>query len=168
MRYWCISTSPGNWEICRKNLVWGMDYGYYVTLKKFIRAGDKAVVYAGNGRFVAAIEFVGECFYDERDLGWTKNRKPYLCPYRIKFRIICESKQPPKIKSSIDPDKENKNKARWNENGFNLIDDIVFITDKGRGLRGGARWNIFFQASIINISEEDFNTIKAAIESSRS
>lgn len=39
----------------------------------------------------------------------------------------------------------------------NLIDDILFIADKGR------TWNQYLQVSIISITEEDFNTISKAI-----
>ena len=68
---------------------------------------------------------------------------------------IYESKNPPKISFSTD---EEDNKAQWNR--ANLIDDIVFIADKGR------TWNQYVQVSIIRLTEEDFNTIsKAIIES---
>ena len=55
MRYWCISTTPENWKICRSNNIWGMDAGYFVTLEKFLKAGDKAVVYSEK-KFVSVIE----------------------------------------------------------------------------------------------------------------
>jgi len=127
MRYWCISTSAENWKICRKNSVWGMDARYFVTLEKFLKAGDKAVVYIHGGRFVAVVKFVGEHFYSEKDIGWTKGKNKFLFPYRIKFKVIHESKNPPKISFSTE---EIKNKAQWNRP--NLIDDITFIADKGK------------------------------------
>jgi len=43
-RCWCISTSPENWEIYKKNNVWGMDARYYVTIKKFLKEKDQAIV----------------------------------------------------------------------------------------------------------------------------
>jgi predicted RNA-binding protein len=152
MRYWCISTSAENWKICRDNKVWGMDARYFVTLEKFLKAGDKAVVYVHGGRFVAIVEFVGDWFYSEEDIGWTKGKNRYLFPYRIKFRIIHESKNPPMISFSTE---EIGNKAQ--HNNPNLIDDITFIADKGR------TWNQYLQVSIIRITEEDFNTICKAI-----
>jgi len=152
MRYWCISTSAKNWEICKKYGIWGMDARYFVTLKKFLKAGDKAVVYTHGGKFVAVIEFIGKYFYSEEDLGWTKGRNKYLFPYRIKFKIIHESKNPPRISFSTE---ENDNRAKWIKP--NLIDDIVFIADKGK------TWNQYLQVSIISITEEDFNTICNAI-----
>jgi len=152
MRYWCISTSADNWEICKKNCVWGMDARYFVTLEKFLRAGDKAVVYTHGGKFVAVIEFVGEYFYDEEDLGWKKAGRPYLFPYRIGFRTVHLSKNPPQISFSTE---EKGNKANWSRPNF--IDEVVFISDKGR------TWNQYLQVSIINITEEDFGTISQAI-----
>ena len=62
MRYWCISTSPQNWKICKQNGFWGMDERYYVTIKKFLKPGDKAVVYNHGGKFVAVVIFVSEYF----------------------------------------------------------------------------------------------------------
>uniref|UniRef100_A0A7C3YZ56 EVE domain-containing protein n=1 Tax=candidate division WOR-3 bacterium TaxID=2052148 RepID=A0A7C3YZ56_UNCW3 len=155
MRYWCISTSAENWKICRDNKVWGMDARYFVTLEKFLKAGDKAVVYTHGGIFAAIVEFVGKYFYSEKDLGWTKGKKRHLFPYRIKFRIIHESKNPPKISYSTE---EKGNKAQHIKP--NLIDCITFIADKG------TTWNQYLQVSIIRITEEDFNTIcKAIMES---
>ena len=155
MRYWCISTSPENWEICKQNSVWGMDERYYVTMEKFLKAGDKAVVYNHGGKFVAVVRFVGDYFHDETSIGWKKGRNDFLFPYRIKFEIIHESKNPPGISFSTE---EEDNKAQWIRS--NLIDDIVFIADKGR------TWNQYVQVSIIRIAEEDFNTISKAIAES--
>ncbi|MCW3986538.1 MAG: EVE domain-containing protein [Candidatus Bathyarchaeota archaeon] len=152
MRYWCISTSPDNWEICRKNSVWGMDARYYVTLKKFLESGDKAVVYTHGGKFVAVAEFVGKHYFSEEDIGWTKGKRRFLFPYRINLRIIHESKNPPRISFST---KEIEDKAKWIKPNF--IDDIVFIADKG------GTWNQYVQVSIIRITEEDFNTICKAV-----
>ena len=130
-----------------------MDARYFVTLKKFLKAGDKAVVYTHGGKFVAIIEFVGEYFYSEEDIGWTKGKNRFLFPYRIKFRIIHESKDPPVISFST---REAENKAQWDKP--NLIDDITFIADKGK------TWNQYLQVSIIRITEEDFNTLCKAIK----
>ncbi len=152
MRYWCISTSVENWRICRNNRVWGMDARYYVTLQKFLRSGDKAVVYTHGGRFVAVVQFAGEYYFSEEDLGWTKGKRRFLFPYRISLRIIHESKNPPRISFSTE---EIKNKAKWNKPNF--IDDVVFIADKGK------TWNQYLQVSIIRIAEEDFISISKAI-----
>jgi len=132
-----------------------MDARYYVTLQKFLRSGDEAVVYTHGGKFVAVVQFTGEYYFSEKDLGWTKGKRRFLFPYRINFRIIDESKNPPQISFST---KETENKAKWSKPNF--IDDIVFIADKGK------TWNQYLQVSIIRITEEDFNTIsKAVLES---
>jgi predicted RNA-binding protein len=152
MRYWCISTSAENWEICKHNNTWGMDARYYVTLEKFLRAGDKAVVYTHGGKFRAVVEFRGMYFYSEDDLGWTKGKNKFLFPYRIKFRIIHESVNPVQISFST---KEVNNKAQWSTPNF--IDDIIFIADKGK------TWKQYLQVSIINITKEDFDKLFRAI-----
>lgn len=69
------------------------------------KSGDRAVVYTHRGFFVATIEFVGDYFYSEEDIGWTKGVNKFLFPYRIKFRIIKESEQPPRILFSTERNK---------------------------------------------------------------
>jgi len=152
MRYWCISTSAENWGICRYRKTWGMDARYYVTMEKFLRAGDKAIVYTHGGKFRAIVEFMGRYFYSEDDLGWTKRKNKFLFPYRIRFRIIHESVNPVQISFSTE---ESGNRAQWSNP--NLIDDIVFIADKGK------TWNQYLQVSIINITKEAFDNLSKAI-----
>jgi len=154
MRYWCISTSTKNWEICKRNNTWGMDARYQVTFEKFLKTRDRAVVYTHGGNFRAIVEFLGDYFYSEYDLGWTKGKSKFLFPYRMKFRIIHESKNPVQISFSTE---DIGNKARWFKPNF--IDDIVFIADKGK------TWNQYLQVSIININQDDFNTLSKAITS---
>ena len=72
MRYWCISTSSENWKVRKAYGLWGMDARYFPTLEKFLRAGDKAVVYTHGGFFVAIIEFLGDYFYSEEDIDGQK------------------------------------------------------------------------------------------------
>ena len=130
-----------------------MDARYYVTLQKFLKAGDQAVVYTHGGKFVAVIEFIDNWFYEEKDIGWTKGKRKFLFPYRIKFKILHEAKKPIKISYSI---VEEGNKAKWINPNF--IDDITFIADKGK------TWNQYLQVSIIRITKEDFDTICEAIK----
>ncbi len=60
-----------------------MDARYYVTLKKYLKSGDKAIVYNHGGIFVAVVEFIGKYFFSDEDIGWTKDENKFLCPYRI-------------------------------------------------------------------------------------
>ena len=55
-----------------------MDARYYVTLKKFLKSGDRAVAYTHGGEFRAIIEFIGNYFYCDEDLGWTKRKDKFL------------------------------------------------------------------------------------------
>ena len=129
-----------------------MDARYYVTLKKFLKAGDKAVAYTHGGNFKAVIEFIGQYFYSEDDLGWIKDKNEFLFPYRIKFRVVHETTEPVHISFSTEG---IGNEAQWSKPNF--IDDIVFIADKGRS------WNQYLQVSIIDITKEDFDTLSQAI-----
>ncbi len=102
---------------------------------------------------MAVIEFIGGWFYEEKDIGWTKGKRKYLFPYRIKFKILHEAKNPPSISYSTI---EEGNKAKWIKP--NLIDDISFIADKGK------TWNQYLQVSIIRLTREDFDMIREAIK----
>jgi len=46
-----------------------MNARYYVTLQKFLKTGGQAVVYTHGGKFVAVMEFIGNWFYEEKDIG---------------------------------------------------------------------------------------------------
>jgi hypothetical protein len=129
-----------------------MDARYYVTLDKFVRNGDRAVVYTQGGNFRTVIEFVGRYFYSEEDIGWTKNKNKFLFPYRIRFKIIHEIAEPLRISFSTE---EIGQEAKLSKPNF--IDDIIFVADKGR------TWNQYLQVSIISLTKEDFDTISKAI-----
>jgi len=132
-----------------------MDSRYFVTFEKYLKAGDKAVVYTHGGNFVGIVEFKGNYYFSEEHIGWKKGEKRFLFPYRIKFELLCEAVKPVKIYFST---AENGEKAIWSKP--NIIDEITFIADRGR------RWNQYVQVSIIRITEEDFNTIEKAIKQS--
>ena len=151
MRYWCLSTSKENWQVCRENLVWGMDFRYYVTLKKFVRKGDKAIVYTHGGEFVAVVEINGEMKESFKHIGWAKNKKPYMFPYHVPLKILKEGKISISYSTTNDP--ENVEKAVWSRPNF--IDELVFIADKGK------TWNQYLQVSIVRITKEDFDRVES-------
>jgi predicted RNA-binding protein len=146
-----LSTSKENWQVCKTHLVWGMDYRYYVTLKKFVRKGDKAAVYTHGGEFVAVIEISGELEESFQHIGWTKKGKPYMFPYRVPLKILKEGKTSISYSTTNDP--KNLEKVVWNRPNF--IDELVFIADKGK------TWNQYLQVSIVRITEEDFDCIES-------
>ena len=147
MRYWCVSTSPENWLIGKRHMLWGMDGRYFVTLEKYVGDGDLAIVYS-EGAFLAAIQFVGRYFYDLTSLGWKRGDKKYPFPYRLHFEMVKESISPPRIFHSTE---EEELRANWSKP--NLIDDIVFLADKGKTC------NQFLEESIVLIPKEDYETI---------
>ena len=146
MRYWCLVTSRENWQVCKQHSVWGMDFRYVVTLRRFVRPGDRAVVYSHGGNFVAEVEIASEAYEDFTPIGWTKNRQPFLFPYRVKISILKKG-QAHVAFSTISGGERALHTAP------NLIDEITFIADKSK------TWNQYLQVSIIRISHEDFETI---------
>lgn len=146
MKHWCLVTSKENWKVCKDNNVFGFDYRYFITLKNFVKKGDKAVVYSHGGDFVAEVDIDSDFFYDDKNIGWTKNEKSFLFPYRIKLKIIKEGT----LHLSFSTIEENQ---KANHNKPNHIDNLIFVADKGK------TWNIYFQVSILPIPKEDFEYI---------
>lgn len=151
MRFWCLSTSKENWEICKQHLVWGMDFRYFIVLRDFVRSGDKAIVYTKGGEFVAVVEFVGEMKEEFTHIGWTKKGRPAMFPYRIGIRTLREGRIP--ISFSTTNNSSNGERALWPHPNF--IDKLVFIADKGK------TWNQYVQVSIANIPEEDYELVES-------
>ncbi len=157
MRTWCLVTREANWRVCREGSIWGLDYGYLLTWNRFLQSGDEAIVYV-NGLGLTAVVSIGDKFYDETLIGWTtKAGEPKAYPYR--FSISTEKEGGPlKISSSIQ-------KSSTSEEGIhdspNLIDELIYFTDKGKGEKGGARWNSFVYPSIAAIPAEDLETVRS-------
>jgi hypothetical protein len=131
-----------------------LDYGYEVTWDQYMSRGDPAIVYVNKRGFAAVVE-VGEKFYDESPIGWSK-----VYPYRFHIKIKKEG-GPLKISSSVRRHSPDSEKAV--HHNPNTIDQLVFITDKGVGERGGARWNNFVFPSLVAIPQEDFVTIQSKL-----
>ena len=125
-----------------------MDFRYFVTLRDFVREGDKAVVYTHGGNFVAVVKFVGQMKEQFTHIGWTKNGEPCMFPYRIGFVILREGSIPISFSTTGDPEK-----AIWTRPNF--IDRVVFIADKGK------TWNQYVQVSIISIPREDYELVES-------
>ncbi len=154
MRTWCLVTSEENWRVCRTHEVWGLDYGYQVTWDRYLNIGDAAIVYV-NKRGFSAVVVIGGKFYDEQPIGWSK-----VYPYRFHITINKEG-GPLRISSSVRRrSAESEQADHYNPN---LIDQLVFITDKGVGERGGARWNNFVFPSLVAIPLDDFSSVESKI-----
>lgn len=150
MRYWCLVTSKDNWEVCKKNGVFGFDYRYFETLKRFVEIGDKAVIYSHGGTFVAEVEITSDVYFNKEHIGWEKKGGPFLFPYRVDIKIKNEGELNISF-SIVDNDEEAKHEKP------NPIDEIVFIADKGK------TWNIYFQVSILSMPKEDFEYISSRL-----
>ncbi len=150
MKYWCFVTSKNNWEICKKNSMWGVDFRYYLTMKNFVKMGDKAVVYTHGGNFVAVVEITTDMKEVFNHIGWKKADKNYMFPYRTNFKIVKEGKVHIEFSTISEDEKAKVTKS-------NFIDEIVFIADKSK------TWNQYLQVSMVNISEEDFNKISSSM-----
>ena len=150
MRHWCLCTSPENWNVCKTHSIFGFDWRYLPTLERYVRPGDRAVVYVHGGLFQATVELNGPWEEDHKPLGWTKGGRPYVYPLRIPPRIIQEGAA--RIEWSID-----HNEKRVLSRRTGLLDDIEFIADKGK------TWNQYLQVSIVRVPEEDYETVRKAL-----
>lgn len=156
MRTWGLVTSKGNWQVCRRGSVWGLDYGYQLTWDRYLSPEDVAAVYV-NGQGFTAVVMVGEKFYEETLIGWTErsgDAKSY--PYRFRISIMKEG-GPLKVSSSIEKSSDSEKGIHYSPN---IIDDLVYFTDKGKGETGRARWNSFVYPSIFAMPPEDLETLR--------
>lgn len=137
--YWLCITTHENWDIIRKQNIWGVETRYAVTIKR-VCVGDRLIFYVkqeikGSAKtpsmIVGIFEVISEPFYDE-----TPIFSGGIYPWRVKLKPIKLGEV--EFKLLISKLEFIKNKRKWSAH-----------------LRGKA---------MIEISEEDYNLIKAALE----
>lgn len=91
-RYWLVLTSPENWEICKRNRVYGMPYD--PITKKFEKTpiGSVLIIYVKKRGIVGCQITTSKMFKDTTPLGWTDNKgKPWLCEMRVQiFPVVTD------------------------------------------------------------------------------
>jgi len=134
MTYWLCVTNEENWEVIKRNNIWGVPKARRKTLQK-VEKGDKLVIYVRgvkNGteqkppRIVAAYEVSSEPFEDAGSMFLREY------PYRVKIRPIKIFEKPVEFRS--------------------LVPKLAFIKNK-------QNWNAYVRSSMRKIPEEDFETI---------
>ncbi|WP_069806833.1 EVE domain-containing protein [Vulcanisaeta thermophila] len=148
VHYWIFVTKPGNLKICLEECVFGVDKDKYgITALDLIRAGDLFFFYVrtskGNELSACGRSFVGP---------FKVNGKPEEKPTH------------PAVKKWNPPDKytiiipfERASNQIIAVKVEKVIKNLYFITNKGKGGRGG--WQDHVQFSIISIIEDDYNTL---------
>jgi len=132
LRYWLCITTPKNWEIVKKNNVWGVEERYETTMKR-LELNDIFLFYITNpAKAIAGIyKVASKWYYDEKSLDWNK-----LYPHRIKIIPFVV----PLVSIPVDE---------------KLLEELLFITDKSRRGR-----TVFFFPSMVLLTEEDYKTVE--------
>lgn len=125
---------------------------------KFMRRGDKAVVYVTEKTgFAATLEISGEGRFDPeraRLVGWD-----HYYPYVVDITLEQEGWIP--VSSTVAPGADGIAAPIKTKN--TILDEIEFITDSGAGPKGNARWNLFLYPSLMRIPESDYKTIQSRL-----
>ncbi len=125
MTYWLCITNSENWEVIKKENVWGVSNRHKNTISK-VKPGDKLVIYGIQERInknevlepriYGIFEAVSEVYKDNKRIFKSKTGESF--PYRIKIKptIVCE--KPLEFKPLIGKLEFIKNKKRWNTHLF--------------------------------------------------
>lgn len=141
MTYWLCITNSENWEVIRKENVWGVADRHKNTISK-VNLGDKLVIYGiqekiGDDRILepriyGIFEVISKVYRDAKKI--FKSRRGELYPNRVKIKPIKIPDNPIEFKPIIEKLEFIKNKKKWNTHLF------------GRAMR--------------EIPEKDFKTIE--------
>ena len=153
MRHWMFLTHPDNWEKCLAHGLFGFDEEYSYTVERYIRPGDRAIIYlAQRSAIWGAVEITEVLLNQTEPIGWLKKgwearkgaRIEGVFPARVRFRPLCRVEPPRAIAGS----------------GNEWRNQLEYITDK-------KRWNVFVQIALSRVPRADVGTvIRWASESS--
>jgi len=122
MAYWLCITNEENWEIIKKNKIWGVAEKHQNTISK-VKKGDRCLIYVKQekigdelkeSRIVGEYEVISEVFKDSKRIFKSPpNMRNESFPYRIKLKPIKVFKKPIEFKPLIPKLNFIKNKRKW-------------------------------------------------------
>ena len=122
MAYWLCITNEENWQIIKKNNIWGVAERHKNTISK-VKNGDRCLFYVKQekigdeikeSRIVGEYEVVSEVFKDSKRIFKSPpNMGNENFPYRIKLKPIKVFKKPIEFKPLIPKLSFIKNKKKW-------------------------------------------------------
>ncbi len=122
MSYWICITTRENWEIIKKEKIWGVPERHKNTIRK-VKPGDKLIFYLRQERvdkevlpsaIAGIMEASSEVFLDRKRIfkGSPRDSKE-IFPYRVKLKEVKIPERPVEFKPLIPKLKFIKNKSKW-------------------------------------------------------
>jgi len=122
MQYWLCITTRENWEVIRKEKVWGVPDRHRKVIEQ-VEPGDKLLIYVKQEiqkgkkvepKIVAVYEAVGKAFRDEKKIFVTpKGMGDEVFPWRVKLKELKVFKKPVEFKPLIPKLEFIRNKKMW-------------------------------------------------------
>jgi len=122
MTCWFASSNRDNWEIIRKNNVWGIPKRNKAIIER-VKLGDFILIYVAQKKeedtilpsaVAGAFEIVSEGYEDTKRLFITPERMgDEVFPYRVHLKPVTIFKEPVEFKPLIPDLKFIKNKKMW-------------------------------------------------------
>lgn len=134
MKYWFCVTNNENWEVIKKQKIWGVPEPRSTTIGK-VKLGDRLVIYTKPRKIEGIFEAVSESFRSEKKIFKPIVREG-IFPYRVRLKVILAPKDP----INFSP----------------LIQKLAFIKNK-------RMWGVSIRTTMRTISKEDYRTIESAL-----
>jgi len=140
VNYWLCVTNEENWNIIKREKVWGIPQRYKGLITK-VQKGDFLVFYVSPKKITGAFKTVSEPFEERKKLfsniGFDREEN---FPHRIKVAPLVIAKEPVKVDD--------------------LIQKLKFIITK-------KMWMGYLRRAMISIPEEDYDLIFNVIAQSK-
>lgn len=123
-KYWLAISNHENWEILKKNNIWGVSHRNLTAIAK-INIGDLILVYVSSKYkdkkvispvvITGSYETISSVYEDITKIFLTQERKPEeVFPFRIKLKPLNIFREPVEFKPLIPKLNFIKNKRMWN------------------------------------------------------
>jgi len=120
MNYWLCITTEENWNVIKRENIWGVAETWRNTIQK-VRPGDKVVIYVMQtrkdkevipSRITGVFEVISEPFKDSKRI-FKSYKSETTFPYRVKLKPLKIFKKPLFFKELVPELKFIKNKRFW-------------------------------------------------------
>jgi predicted RNA-binding protein len=135
--YWLCVTNEDNWNVVKKQKVWGVPEKRSKRQIEMVKPGDYLVFYVTPKRIGGIFKAVSEPFESkEKIFSWADFGREEVFPYRVKLEPTVMTKEP------VSFDK--------------LVGELSFT----KGLK---RWTVLLRRAMFRISAKDFEVIEGFV-----
>jgi len=137
VNYWLCVTNEDNWNVVKKQKVWGVPEKRGKRQIEVVKPGDYLVFYVTPKRFGGIFKAISKPFEsEERIFSWADFGREEVFPYRVKLEPSVVAKEP------VPVDK--------------LVRKLSFT-------KGVERWSVLLRRAMFKISAKDFEAIQGFV-----